>query len=93
MKQPIAIGTEDYKELIKKDAYYIDKTWMIKELLDQASAVNLFTRPRRFGKTLTLSMIQTYFEDERNYDGEKIDNSNYFVGKKIIEKRCSAKER
>ncbi|MGN0482442.1 MAG: AAA family ATPase [Lachnospiraceae bacterium] len=84
MKQPIAIGVENYKEIIDKHAYYIDKTWMLKELMDQASTVNLFTRPRRFGKTLTLSMIQTFFEDARTYDGEKIDNSRYFDGKKIL---------
>ncbi|MDY4894025.1 MAG: AAA family ATPase [Agathobacter sp.] len=85
MKQPIAIGVENYKTIIEKNAYYIDKTLMIKELVDQASTVNLFTRPRRFGKTLTLSMVRTFFEDERNYEGEKIDNSRYFVGKKIME--------
>ena len=79
MNQPIAIGVEKYKEIIDKNAYYIDKTWMIKELIDQASSVNLFTRPRRFGKTLTLSMIRTFFEDERTYDGEKINNGNYFI--------------
>ncbi|MGN0414805.1 MAG: AAA family ATPase [Agathobacter sp.] len=85
MKQPIAIGVENYKTIIEKNAYYIDKTLMIKELVDQASAVNLFTRPRRFGKTLTLSMVRTFFEDERNYEGEKTDNSRYFTGKKIME--------
>lgn len=84
MKQPIAIGVENYKKIIDKNAYYIDKTMMIKELVDQASSVNLFTRPRRFGKTLTLSMIRTFFEDERTYEGEKIDNSRYFEGKKIM---------
>lgn len=84
MKQPIAIGVENYKKIIDKNAYFVDKTMMIKELVDQASSVNLFTRPRRFGKTLTLSMIRTFFEDERTYEGEKIDNSRYFEGKKIM---------
>lgn len=84
MNQPIAIGVEKYKEIIDKNAYYIDKTWMIKELLDQAASVNLFTRPRRFGKTLMLSTIRTFFEDERTYDGKKIDNRIYFEGKKIL---------
>ena len=85
MKQPIAIGVENYKTIIENNYYYIDKTWMLKELADQKGTVNLFTRPRRFGKTLTLSMVRTFFEDERNYKGEKIDNSRYFVGKKIME--------
>ena len=85
MKQPIAIGVENYKRIIDKNAYFVDKTMMIKELVDQAGSVNLFTRPRRFGKTLTLSMIRTFFEDERTYEGEKIDNSRYFEGKKIMD--------
>ena len=85
MKQPIAIGVENYKKIIEKNAYYIDKTMMVKELIDQASTVNLFTRPRRFGKTLTLSMIRTFFEDERTYEGKKLDNSRYFEGKKIMD--------
>ena len=84
MNQPIAIGIEKYKTLIENNYYYIDKTWMLKELADQKGTVNLFTRPRRFGKTLTLSMIRTFFEDERTYDGEKIDNSRYFSGKRIL---------
>ena len=85
MKQPIAIGVENYKTIIENNYYYIDKTWMLKELADQKGTVNLFTRPRRFGKTLTLSMVRTFFEDERNYAGEKIDNRRYFEGKKIME--------
>lgn len=84
MNQPIAIGVEKYKTLIENNYYYIDKTWMLKELVDQKGMVNLFTRPRRFGKTLTLSMVRTFFEDERTYDGEKIDNSWYFSGKRIL---------
>lgn len=85
MTQPIAIGVENYKTIIENNYYYIDKTWLLKEMADQKGTVNLFTRPRRFGKTLTLSMIRTFFEDERNYEGEKIDNSRYFDGKKIME--------
>ena len=83
MGKPIAIGVENYKDIIDKNAYYIDKTEMIKELTDQASKVYLFTRPRRFGKTLALSTIRTFFEDERTYKGEKIDNRRYFTEKKI----------
>lgn len=55
---PLAIGIENYKRMIDKPYYYVDKTLMIKELLDKGGSVNLFTRPRRFGKTLALSMIQ-----------------------------------
>lgn len=70
MKKPLAIGVDDFKELISKSYYYVDKTMLIKELIDNRGKACLVTRPRRFGKTLTLSMIQTYFEigtDNRKY--------------------------
>lgn len=84
MRQPIAIGVENYKTIIENNYFYIDKTWMLKELSDQKGVVNLITRPRRFGKTLALSTVRTFFEDERTYTGEKIDNSRYFSEKKIM---------
>ena len=64
MKKKLPIGIEDFKEIIEKDCYYVDKTLFIKELLDNSSKVRLFTRPRRFGKTLALSMLRYYFEKE-----------------------------
>ncbi len=68
--QPLPIGIDDFEKLITKGYYYVDKTLMIKDLLDRKGEVNLFTRPRRFGKTLNLSMLKYYFEDtgeaERN---------------------------
>lgn len=85
MKKTLPIGIEDYKELIEKSYYYVDKTMMVKELLDRGGKVNLFTRPRRFGKTLTLSMLKTWFEKEMDADGTVIDNSRYFEGTEIME--------
>lgn len=85
MKQPLAIGVDNYKEIIEKPYYYVDKTLLIRELLDTGGKVSLFTRPRRFGKTLALSMIRTFFEKEITYDGQVVDNSGYFSGKKIME--------
>ncbi len=84
LNKRIGIGVENYKTLIENNYYYIDKTMMLKELADQKGIAGLFTRPRRFGKTLTLSMIQTFFEDERTKTGEKIDNSHYFDGMNIM---------
>ncbi|MCD8095290.1 MAG: AAA family ATPase, partial [Ruminococcus sp.] len=55
--KPIPIGIEDFKEIIDKGSYYVDKTKMIQELLDNSAKVYLFTRPRRFGKTLNISML------------------------------------
>jgi len=60
--KPLPIGVEDFKEIIEKDYYYVDKTSFIKELIIQKGKINLYTRPRRFGKTLNLSMLQYYFE-------------------------------
>lgn len=84
LKKRIPIGIEDYQEMIEHDYYYVDKTLFIKELLDNRSKVYLMTRPRRFGKTLGLSTIQTFFEDARDRSGSKIDNLHYFAGKKIM---------
>ena len=62
MKKPVPIGIESFDEIISEGYYYVDKTLLIKELLDSKSKVTLFTRPRRFGKTLNLSMLKSYFE-------------------------------
>lgn len=63
MKKVIPIGIDNFKEIITGRYYYVDKTPLIKELLDLTGKVNLFTRPRRFGKTLNLSMLQAFFEN------------------------------
>lgn len=63
MKKVIPIGIDNFKEIITGRYYYVDKTPLIKELLDLTVKVNLFTRPRRFGKTLNLSMLQAFFEN------------------------------
>ena len=63
MYQPLPVGVNDFEEMIAQNYYYADKTLMIKELLDGKGKVNLFTRPRRFGKTLNLSMLKYYFEN------------------------------
>lgn len=81
--KPIAIGIENYKEMVNKPYYYIDKTLLIKEILDRGGSVNLFTRPRRFGKTLALSMLKTFFEQDTDIQGNVTDNSRYFDGMKI----------
>lgn len=83
MEKMIPIGIESYKEIVNKDYYYVDKTLLIKEILDSGTKVNLFTRPRRFGKTLAMSMLRAFFEDERDERGNKIDNRRYFNGKNI----------
>lgn len=82
--QNLGIGYEDYKRMMDDDCYYVDKTQMIQELMQNRAMVTLFTRPRRFGKTLALSMLRTFFEKEFDRDGNPVDNSRYFEGKKIM---------
>ncbi len=85
MFKKIGIGYENYKEFIDKDMYYVDKTLLVRDVLEKGGKVTLFTRPRRFGKTLALSMLRTFFEAEVGRDGQPVDNSRYFAGKKIME--------
>lgn len=79
-RKPIPVGYEDFKKIIDKGLYYADKTMIIKELLDSGGETTLITRPRRFGKTLNLSTIRRFFEDERTEDGEPVDNGYLFDG-------------
>lgn len=60
---PLPIGVENYEEIIEKGYYYVDKTLLIKDLIDLRGKVNLFTWPRRFGKTLNMSMLRYFFEN------------------------------
>lgn len=76
--KPLPIGVDSFEKLINNNYYYVDKTLLIKELLDKKEDVNLFTRPRRFGKTLNLSMLQYFFEKSDK------DNAYLFDGLEIM---------
>lgn len=82
--KPLPIGVDDFKKLREIDYYYVDKTLLIKELLDNRSEVSLFTRPRRFGKTLSLSMLKYFFEKEYDRNGMEVDNTLLFEGLRIM---------
>ena len=58
----LPVGFENFQEIRKLDFYYVDKTKLVEQLLENWSKVNLFTRPRRFGKTLNMSMLKSFFE-------------------------------
>lgn len=75
-KLPLPVGTTNYKKICE-DSYYVDKTLLIKEILDEKVNVALFTRPRRFGKTLNMDMLRTFFEKTAE------DTGRYFRDKKI----------
>jgi hypothetical protein len=83
-RKNLPIGIDNFEMLITRDYYLIDKTMFIKELIDNKASVNLFTRPRRFGKTLNMSMLQYFFEDSKERDGQKHDNSYLFDGLNIM---------
>ena len=74
-KKKLPVGVDSFNKLVQHDFYYIDKTGLLVELLKNWAEVNLFTRPRRFGKSLNMSMLQTFFEigcDKTLFDGLKI---------------------
>ena len=75
IKTKLPMGIEDFKRIRSEEFYYIDKTGLIRELLENEAYVNLFTRPRRFGKTLNMSMLKYFFEiggDSTLFDGLEI---------------------
>nr|MDE6607803.1 AAA family ATPase [Lachnospiraceae bacterium] len=62
----LPIGIENFEEICTDEFYYVDKTMMIRDLLRRRGKVNLFTRPRRFGKSLNMSMLKYFFEIGRD---------------------------
>ena len=84
MKKGIAIGVSDFKTIIEKNCYYFDKTQWIEELIKDGAAVKLFTRPRRFGKTLNMTTLKYFFtmknaeENRKLFEGLDISKSEYF---------------
>ena len=84
MKKGIGLGIDDFKEIIKEDCYYFDKTNWIEELLKDRAKIKLFTRPRRFGKTLNMSTLKYFFDVKNAEENRKlfkdlyIEKSEYF---------------
>ena len=71
-KRPMPVGIEDFGDLIRKEYYFVDKTRFIRDLLDFQTPVTLITRPRRFGKTLTLSMLRYFFDLENAEENREL---------------------
>ena len=82
-KKAVPVGIEDFERIVREDYYYVDKTLLIEELLINRAPVTLFTRPRRFGKTLNMSMIKYFFdvknkeENKKLFENLKIYSSEY----------------
>jgi len=71
-KKAIPVGIENFKELREEGYYYVDKTFLIDEILINKAKVTLFTRPRRFGKTLNMSMLKYFFDVENKDENRKL---------------------
>lgn len=84
MKKKLPIGISDFKKIIDGNYYYFDKTELIKSIIGEPGEVKLFTRPRRFGKTLNMSMIKYFFDIENKdknkklFENLKISENEYF---------------
>ena len=82
-KKAVPVGIEDFERIVREDYYYVDKTLLIEKLLINRAPVTLFTRPRRFGKTLNMSMLKCFFdvknkeENKKLFENLKIYNSEY----------------
>jgi hypothetical protein len=75
--RPIAIGVSDFRNIIANNCFYVDKTKFIEELVNDMTAVHLITRPRRFGKTLNLSMLKYFYDIEKNTENRKLFDGLY----------------
>ncbi|MCR5607917.1 MAG: AAA family ATPase, partial [Lachnospiraceae bacterium] len=81
MKKKVILGRDDYRKLIETNGYYVDKTLLIEEFMEYDSEVTLITRPRRFGKTLNMTMLRDFFDITQDskaiFEGTKIMQTEY----------------
>ena len=83
----IPIGVSDFKHLIDEDLYYFDKTKFIEDIIKDGSQVKLFTRPRRFGKTLNMSMLKYFFDIEKKEENRKLFKDLYIENTDLFEEQ------
>ena len=86
----IGLGVSDFKEVIKEELYFVDKSFFIKEVIDNNDKILLITRPRRFGKTLNMSMLFYFFDINGKYNKELFEGLNIMnYGDKYINEMTS----
>ncbi len=90
MKKSMPIGISDFKKIIKENYYYFDKTNLIEKILTDNSEVKLFTRPRRFGKTLNMSMLKYFFDIKEKDENRELFKNLKIAKSKFFEKQGSA---
>ena len=90
MKKKLPIGISNFKEIIEDEYYYFDKTEFIENLFEEVSKIKLFTRPRRFGKTLNMSMIKYFFDIEKKNENKKLFENLKISENEYFEKQGTA---
>lgn len=80
----LGIGVSDFKEIIRENYFYVDKTKLIEELIEDGAKVQLITRPRRFGKTLNMSMLKYFYDIEEREENRKLFNGLYIEKSDVI---------
>ena len=86
-KKPLPVGIDDFRKIIEEDYYYLDKTKMIEDILLDRAEVTLFTRPRRFGKTLNMSMLNYFFNLKNNKENRVLIEKHYISKSKYMDKQ------
>lgn len=87
MKKKLPIGIDNFEKIRENDYYYVDKTGMIKDLLMSGSEVTLFTRPRRFGKSLNMSMLKSFFATADPQMEKSQERKDIFAGLEIVKEK------
>ena len=87
-RKKLNLGYSDFKNIIKSDSYFVDKSLLIKEVIDTEKSVLLFPRPRRFGKTLNLSMLKYFFDKNEPENGKLFDNLKIRQTDDYIKENC-----
>ena len=86
-KKPLPVGIDDFRKIIEEDYYYLDKTKMIEDILLDRAEVTLFTRPRRFGKTLNMSMLNYFFNLKNKKENRVLFEKLYISKSKYMDKQ------
>ena len=86
-KKPLPVGIDDFRKIIEEDYYYLDKTKMIEDILLDKAEVTLFTRPRRFGKTLNMSMLNYFFNLKNRKENRNLFEKLYISKSKYMDKQ------
>ena len=85
MARTVSIGTQDFEKMIQRNCFYVDKTGFIKEWWESEDEVTLITRPRRFGKTLNMSMLNCFFSNKYADRGELFEKLEIWKDEKYCE--------